>query len=103
MHFESRARLAVPAFWGQYYGECAVCVCGAVATGGVGKGGAAPGGARWETYVCARSAGGRWADRALLRTCRRPFGRFSWVSISFVDRDLIVPKSESSTYFRACG
>jgi hypothetical protein len=50
-------------------------------------------GARLEIYVCARSAGDRWADRALLMESMRLRGQFSWVSISFVDRDLIVPKS----------
>ena len=33
----------------------------------------------------------------------RLFGQFSWASISIADRDLIVPKSASSTNFRAVG
>jgi hypothetical protein len=46
---------------------------------------------------------GRWADRASLRESTRLCGQFSWASISFDDRDLIVPKSVSSTNFRAVG
>ena len=46
-------------------------------------------GARLETLVCARSAGDRWADRALLMESTRLSGQLSWVCSSLPDRDLV--------------
>gem|GEM_PF-5698415 len=46
-------------------------------------------GARLETLVGADSDGGAWPPALKLRESRRLFGQFSWVSISFADRDLV--------------
>jgi hypothetical protein len=60
-------------------------------------------GARWETYVCARADEGAGPPALKLMESTRLCGQLSWASISFEDRDLIVPKSASSTNFRALG
>src|SRR4051812_8360526 len=46
-------------------------------------------GARLETLVCGGSDGGAWPPPLALIGSTRPFGRFSWASISFAARDLV--------------
>jgi len=60
-------------------------------------------GLRLETFVCARAAGDAWPPALRLRRARACSVSLSWASISFEDRDLIVPKSVRSTNFRAGG
>src|SRR6188768_573922 len=58
----------------------------------------AAGDSRWRTL-----GRWRWAARAFARGKHAPVRSVLVGLASFADRDLILPKSASSTYFRACG
>jgi hypothetical protein len=56
-----------------------------------------------EEFGCLQTAGASGVYCVRLRRPSAWFRQLSWLNSLLADRDLIVPKSVSSTCFRACG